>query len=444
MYRGPRLGWKTCQTRGIASVAGTPGTIWNVSRGQGMTELDLTYVRAQFPAFEQPGLKDQGFFENAGGSYPCRPVFERLTRFYRERKVQPYAPYGVSELAGAEMDEARARLAAILGVETDEVSFGPSTSQNTYVLAQAFRGWLPRGAAIVVTDQDHEANSGVWRRLADEGVEVREWKIDRDTGHLDPAALGHLLGDGRVRLVCFPHCSNVVAEINPVAEIVRMAHDAGAVTCVDGVSYAPHGLPDVGALGADIYLFSAYKTYGPHQGILVIRRALGEALPNQGHHFNGGTLYKRFTPAGPDHAQVAASAGIADYLEGLADHHGGAGLSARDKGSLAHDLMRGHEVRLLQPLLDYLAARNDVRLLGPRRAEGRAPTVAVACDRPGEALAAALAPHGIMAGGGDFYAVRPLAAMGVDPGHGVLRMSFVHYTSPAEVERLVAALDRVL
>ncbi len=409
-----------------------------------MSKLDIDWVRGQFPAFEQPGLQGQAFFENAGGSYPCRPVFERLTRFYRERKVQPYAPYAVSGLAGAEMDEARARLAAILGVATDELSFGPSTSANTYVLAQAFRGWLPKGAAIVVTDQDHEAISGAWRRLAAEGIELREWKIDRDTGHLDPAALSALLEDGKVKLVCFPHCSNVVAEINPVAEVVALAHAAGAVTCVDGVSYAPHGLPDVGALGADIYLFSAYKTYGPHQGIMVIRRALGEALPNQGHYFNGDTLYKRFTPAGPDHAQVAASAGMADYLDALAAHHGGAGLAAGERGALAHDLMRSHEVALLQPLLDYLAARNDLRLLGPRRAEGRAPTVAVACDRPGEALAAELAPLGIMAGGGDFYGVRPLQAMGIDPAHGVLRMSFVHYTSAEEVTKLIRALDEVL
>lgn len=409
-----------------------------------MTNLDLTFTRSQFPAFAQPSLQGQAFFENAGGSYPCQQVIDRLTRFYRERKVQPYAPYAASELAGAEMDEARDRLAAIMGVETDEVSFGPSTSANTYVLAQAFRKWLPKGAAIVVTDQDHEANTGVWRRLAEEGVEVRVWGIDRDTGHLDRNALPPLLADGKVKLVCFPHCSNVVAEINPVAEIVGIVHAAGAVTCVDGVSYAPHGVPDVGALGTDIYLFSAYKTYGPHQGIMVIRRALGEALPNQGHSFNGGTLYKRFTPAGPDHAQIAASAGMADYIDAQATHHGGAALSPRAQGALVHGLMRAHEVRLLQPLLDYLAARNDVRLLGPRRAEDRAPTVAVACDRPGEDVARALAPHGIMAGGGDFYAVRPLAAMGVDPGRGVLRMSFVHYTSADEVDRLIRALDQVL
>ncbi|GHE00781.1 NifS [Defluviimonas sp. 20V17] len=407
-------------------------------------KLDIEYVRSLFPAFSEPALQGQAFFENAGGSYTCAPVLNRLFRFYTERKVQPYAPFAASQLAGAEMDEARARLAALMGVETDELSFGPSTTQNTYVLAQAFRRWMPEGGAIVVTDQDHEANSGPWRRLAEDGIEIREWKIDPQTGHLDPDALVPLLADGRVRLVCFPHCSNVVAEINPVAEIVQTIHAAGAYACVDGVSYAPHGLPDVGALGADIYLFSAYKTYGPHQGIMVIRRDLGRALPNQGHYFNGDALYKRFTPAGPDHAQVAASAGIADYIDGLAAHHGGADAPPRARAVLAHDLMRGHEVALLQPLLDYLAARNDIRLLGPRDAARRAPTVAVACARPAEGVAADLAPHGIMAGGGDFYAVRPLAALGIDPVHGVLRMSFVHYTSTEEVSRLIAALDKVL
>ncbi len=253
-------------------------------------------------------------FENAGGSYTCAPVIDRLTRFYRERKVQPYAPYEASRLGGAEMDEARARMAAILGVETEELSFGPSTTQNIYVLAQAFRQWMKPGDAIIVTNQDHEANTGPWRRLAEEGIEVREWQIDSETGHLDPEALGALL-DERVRLVCFPHCSNVIGEINPVMEITALAHAAGAFTCVDGVSYAPHGFPDVGALGADIYLFSSYKTYGPHQGLMVIRNSLGRMLPNQGHYFNADTLYKRFTPAGPDHAQVAACAGMADYVD---------------------------------------------------------------------------------------------------------------------------------
>jgi selenocysteine lyase/cysteine desulfurase len=404
--------------------------------------LDLDFVRAQFPAFNEAALQGQAFFENAGGSYTCAPVIERLMRYYTQRKVQPYGPYDASRLAGEEMDEARVRLAGIMGVETDEVSFGPSTTQNTYVLSQAFAGFLQKDEAIVVTNQDHEANSGPWRRLAERGIEVREWKINAETGHLDPEDLDDLL-DEKVRLVCFPHCSNVVGEINPVTEITARAHAAGAFVCVDGVSYAPHGLANVGELGPDIYLFSAYKTYGPHQGIMVMRRALGEALPNQGHYFNEGSLYKRFTPAGPDHAQIAASAGMADYIDSLAAHHGINGDGAA-RGAGVHYLMRAHEEALLQPLLDYVTAKNSVRLIGPSDAATRAPTVALASQSNAEDLAARLAEHGVMAGGGDFYAIRALEGMGVDMDKGVLRLSFTHYTSKGEMDQLLNALDEVL
>ncbi|MBM1632180.1 aminotransferase class V-fold PLP-dependent enzyme [Sulfitobacter mediterraneus] len=405
--------------------------------------LDTAWVRAQFPAFAEPSLQGQAFFENAGGSYTCKPVIDRLTRFYTQRKVQPYAPYEASQLGGQEMDEARRRMAAILGVETDELSFGPSTTQNTYVLAQAFGQLLEPGEAIIVTNQDHEANTGPWRRLADRGIEVREWCVDPDTGALNTDDLENLL-DEDVRLVCFPHCSNVVGQINPVVEITALAHAAGAFVCVDGVSYAPHGFADVGNMGPDIYLFSAYKTFGPHQGLMVIRRALGNLLPNQAHVFNGETLYKRLTPAGPDHAQVAASAGMADYVDAFYAHHIGGDADAAGRGAAVHDMMRDHETALLQPLLDAVKDRNSVRLIGPAEAVGRAPTVAMALNRPGLEAATELAKHGIMAGGGDFYAGRALKAMGVDEDKGVLRLSFTHYTTKAEVDQLLNALDDVL
>ena len=406
-------------------------------------KLDIDFVRQHFPAFDEPSLQGQAFFENAGGSYTCKPVIDRLTRFYTQRKVQPYAPYAASQLGGEEMDEARTRMAAILGVASDELSFGPSTTQNTYVLAQAFGQMMKPGEAIIVTNQDHEANTGPWRRLADRGIEVREWRVDPATGHLDIETLEDLL-DEKVRLVCFPHCSNVIGEINPVVEITALAHAAGAFVCVDGVSYAPHGFPDVGALGPDIYLFSAYKTYGPHQGLMVMRRALAELLPNQGHYFNGDSPYKRFTPAGPDHAQIAACAGMADYVDALYDHHVGGKADPAARGAAVHDLMRAHEVALLQPILDALSHRNAVRLLGPTQASERAPTVALGLGRAALPVAAELARHGIMAGGGDFYAVRALTGMGMDPEQGVLRLSFTHYTSQSEIEQLLGALDAVL
>lgn len=413
-------------------------------RQVGLMQLDIDFVRQQFPAFSQSNLQDQAFFENAGGSYACQQVIDRLHRFYVERKVQPYSSYDASRLGGDEMDEAQVRLAGILGVATDEVSFGPSTTQNTYVLANAFADWLLDGDAIIVTNQDHEANTGPWRRLADRGIKVLEWQLNKDTGHLDINDLQKLLENG-VKLVCFPHCSNVVGEINKVSKIVNLIHSFGAFACVDGVSYAPHGLPNVGKIGADIYMFSSYKTYGPHQGIMVVKRALGEKLPNQGHYFNAKYLAKRFTPAGPDHAQIAACAGIADYIDALHKHHGGpSSASPTERGEFVHDLMRAHETEIMPPLLEWVTSKNSVRLLGPVEAELRAPTVALDIKQSPKEVAEKLARKGIMAGSGDFYAVRALEAHGIDTSKGVLRLSYVHYTNREEIEKLVDALDTVI
>ena len=410
------------------------------------TTLDVEFVRSQFPAFAETSLQGQAFFENAGGSYTCRQVIDRLHRFYTERKVQPYGNYPASQAGGAEMDEARTRLAALMNVETDELSFGPSTSQNTYVLAQAFAETLAAGDVVIVTDQDHEANSGAWRRLEARGMEIREWQVDPESGQLELDRLAEIL-DERVKLVCFPHCSNIVGQENPVAEVAAMAHAVGAVTCCDGVSYAPHGLPDVGALGTDIYMFSSYKTYGPHQGIMVVRRALADRLANQAHFFNADVRYKRFTPAGPDHAQVAACAGMADYIDALYAHHHDGEAAPAQRARVVAALQRGHEDRTLAPLLDFLGNRNDVRILGSARidgATGRVPTVALHTARPAEGVADTLAAHGVMAGAGDFYAVRTIGAMGCDAKAGVLRLSFVHYTTDDEVTQLMKGLDACL
>jgi cysteine desulfurase family protein (TIGR01976 family) len=405
--------------------------------------LDLDFVRAQFPAFAEPTLAGRAFFENAGGSYACRQVIERLTEYYRRLKVQPYYPYGASEEAGQWMDAAHQRLAEYLNVGADEVHFGPSTSQNSYVLAQALRRLIKPGDEIVVTNQDHEANSGVWRRLAAAaGATLREWRVDPGSGALDPAALDGLLSE-RTRLLTVPQCSNIVGQFNPVAQIAAKARAAGATVVVDSVAYAPHGLPDVAASGADILLFSLYKTYGPHQGAMVLRKALFERLGNEAHYFNEAYPRKRLVPAGPDHAQVAAARGVAEYFDVLDAHHGGGDAAGRPQR--VRQLLREAEQPLLARLLDYLASRRDLRLIGPAVAAQRAATVSFAPLRrePAE-LVPELARHGIMAAAGHFYAVRLLEALGIAPQRGVLRLSFVHYTTAEEVERLIAALDRVL
>ena len=283
--------------------------------------LDLDFVRSQFPAFREPSLAGFAHFENAGGSYAAGQTIAWLERYYRQTRVQPYYAFPASARAGEQMDAAKTRLAAWLNAGADELHFGPSTSQNTFVLAQALRRHLKPGDEVIVTNQDHEANVGAYARLADDGIVVREWKVNPATAELERRDLEALLGP-RTKLVAFTHCSNVVGSINPVREFADLAHRAGAWAFVDGVAFSPHGLPDVRELGVDAYYFSLYKVYGPHLGALFLRREVNEALPNQGHFFNDGLPEKRFTPAGPDHAQIAAVNGVADYLDAVADHHG--------------------------------------------------------------------------------------------------------------------------
>jgi len=410
-----------------------------------MIQLDIDFVRSQFPAFSEPSLKGFPHFENAGGSYACGQMIELLQCYYRETKVQPYYGFEPSNSAGQQMDRARQRMAGWLNMATDEVHFGPSTSQNSYVIAQALRQHLKPGDEIIVTNQDHEANVGVWRRLEADGMVIREWQVNPKSAELEAKGLDNLLNQ-RTRMVAFTHCSNIVGSMHPVREWTDKIHAAGAVAIVDGVSYAGHGLPDVNALGADIYLFSLYKVYGPHIGVMVMRKAVNEQLPNQGHFFNIDHPTDRFTPAGPDHAQIASINGVIDYFEAIYAHHfGETGVAVTQKAAAVTALFQQAEHTNLQPLLDFLTQKKAVHLIGKKQVENRAPTVSfIVEDRDPADIAAVLARHKIGIGNGNCYAYRLMEALGIKPEHGVARTSFVHYTSKDEVSRLVGTLDKVL
>ena len=409
-----------------------------------MTDLDLDFIRSQFPAFSEPSLDGFALFENAGGSYACRQTIEHLERYYRQTKVQPYYDFAPSRTAGEQMDAAKRRTAAWLNVAEDELHFGPSTSSNTFVIAQALRQHLQAGDEVIVTNQDHEANIGAWRRLEGAGIVVREWQVDADTAELQPDALQALLSE-RTRMVAFTHCSNLVGSVNPVRELTDMIHEAGAWAFVDGVSFCPHGMPDLRELGADIYFFSLYKVYGPHLGAMYMSRELNAELPQQGHFFNADLPAARFVPAGPDHAQIAAVNGVMDYMDAVHARHFHGDATPAERGRAVHSLFHDQEARLLQPLLDFMAGHPKIRLIGRKHSAGRAPTVAFAAagHQAGD-LAARLGEMKLGVGAGHFYAHRLVEALGFDTGEGVLRASFVHYTSPAEVTRLIEGLDSLL
>jgi len=406
------------------------------------TRLDVDFCRSFFP----PLSSGEVYFENAGGSYAPRQVIDTLDAYMRECQCQPGWQFASSRSARERLDRAQALMAEAINADCDEIVIGPSTTLNVYVLAHALEPLLAPGSEIVVTNQDHEANGGAWRRLADSGVEVREWRIDARSGDLDLEQLDDLLCE-RTRLVCFPHVSNIVGSVNDVRAITAKAHAVGAMVCVDGVATVAHQLPDVKALDADFYLFSVYKMYGPHLGVMYAKREHIEAASNQNHFFHEGNIPEKLHPGGLSYESAASMAGIIDYLETLYAHQFGAeDNDLRMRLHKVYELFQKHEASLMARVLDYLSGRPDIRLIGRDSSEPsmRAATfsVTVAGRDPAD-VASRLAEQGVCVGHGHFYGYRCVDALGIDPAQGVLRFSMVHYNTLDEVEKLVVALDAI-
>jgi cysteine desulfurase family protein (TIGR01976 family) len=410
-------------------------------------QLDINFVRQQFNQLEDE--PDFVFASNAGGSYVCNQVNELLEHYNRHTRVQPYSRFSSSTEAGEAMDRAKQCWAAALNIDLSELTIGPSTSMNTYVMAQAIGDQWQTGDEIVITNQDHEANSGAWRRKASEkGVAIRQWEVDTQTGLLHPDTLLPLLNN-KTRWVFFSHCSNIVGTANPVASLTKMIkqHSAARVF-VDAVAYAPHHISDMKALGVDGYVFSLYKVFGPHLGLMYINRDIHKELKSQAHYFLSGEASKDFNPAGPQHAQVAASAGVIDYFDLLHKHH----FDIHDadpvhKLAAIHDLILQYENSLAAPILDFLDTHPEIRLIGKTDVSDndRAPTIAFKpLQQSSQSLTNQLQNAGIGTENGNFYAHRLVGDLGIDTEDGVVRLSLLHYNTQEDVDKILRELDRAL
>ncbi len=406
--------------------------------------LDIDFVRRSFPALDDRWA----LFDNAGGSVMARPVIRRARATMERYQVQLGASYPLSVEAGERVAAGHRAVAELLGAGPDEVVIGPSSTVNAMLLAQALRPLWRDGDEVVVTNLDHETNVGPWRRLESTGIVVREWRMNPETAELELAGLEPLLND-RTRLVCLTHCSNIAGRIHDVAAITRRVHDAGARVCVDGVACAPHRRVDVAALGVDFYLLSLYKTYGPHLGVLYGRRRhLLEARGTSHFFIAEDDVPYKLQPGGPNHELAAALPGLLEYFDGLDRHHFG----NRDADRAARlervfDLVAEHEERLVAPLLDFLAGRSGVRIVGPRTADrrSRVPLVSFVVEgRDASKIPPLLDRRRLAVRWGHFYAYRAIRDLGLLDRGGVVRVSMAHYNTAAEVERLIAALDEVL
>ena len=408
--------------------------------------LDVDYVKAQFPAFSDPKSSKWSFFENAGGSYVPTNVIEHLSHFMTSTKVQPYAEFDTSAIAGDNMDQATKLFAEMINAKTDEIIIGGSTTMNMYVLSNAMRSLLKPGDEVIVTNQDHEANVGAWRRLAEHGMIIKEWQINPETAELNIDDLKALLSE-KTRIVAVTHCSNIVGSINDLKSIAKLVHEYDAYIVGDGVSYAPHGFPDVKDLDVDFYAFSLYKTFGPHLGLLYGKKDILNKLPNQNHEFLEGDVPYTLNPGGPNHEELSCLIGVYEYFNNLYEHHfPGQDASTRGKIEAVNELIAKHEMEIANPLLDYINTRDDINLIGKTKISNkdRAPTIAFTMNnKSSKELSSDLVKQGIATRNDNFYAWRCLKALGIDTDDGVVRTSMVHYNTHEDVKKLIEALKDI-
>lgn len=398
-------------------------------------EPHLGFIRSQFPALDSPWA----FFDNAGGSQVLRGVAERVSAYLLSTSVQLGASYAVSQEASARVEagvQAAARF--IHAADPREVVLGGSSTQLVANLASAMGECLKPGDEIIVTDTDHEANVGAWTRLESRGIHTRIWKVNPQTLHLDLEALDALMTE-RTRLVCFTHVSNVLGTINPVAEITRFVHERGAQVFVDGVAYAPHRRIDVQAWDVDYYLFSWYKVYGPHISLLFGKLGHLLALPSINHFFvSPDAAAYRLQPGNLNYELTYSLTGVSEYMAALQTRLGVDGLGG------VFNAFAAHEAALAGRLLEYLATRPRVRVIGHPSADPtvRVDTISFVVDGVASSeIPKFLDGQHVAVRYGHFYAYRLIQTLGLDQTEGVVRVSMAHYNTLEEVDRLIAGLD---
>lgn len=414
------------------------------------SNLDLSSIRSHFPSLEQPYI----FFDNPGGTQIARESLDRITRYLFECNANHGGAFHTGQASDLLIEEARCAAADFLNAPTpDEIVFGANMTTLTFALSRALALTLQPGDKLVVTRLDHDANISPWLRTAEEcGCEVLWVDFNIEDCTLDMTSLRAALAQ-KPRLVAVGYASNAVGTINPVADIVELAHQAGALVFIDAVQYAPHALIDVQALDCDFLACSAYKFFGPHVGLLYGRYDLLDSL----------RAYKvRPAPAEPpgkfetgtqNHEGIAGVLGALEYLEWVgqtygdhADHPETSGRRyALEQGMRA---IQSHEVQLSQALIEGLQSVPGTRIYGitdPRALKTRVPTVSFTLEGwSPRAVAEHLGRAGINVWDGNYYALAVTQRLGLEGSGGMVRVGATHYNTLEEIEEFRQVLREMI
>lgn len=416
--------------------------------------LDLAAIRVQFPALAQTvNGHPAAFLDGPGGTQVPQRVIDAISDYLRYDNANTGGAYATSRHTDVMIAAARAAMADFLYCGADEIVYGLNMTSLTFMMSRAIGRELRPGDEILVTRLDHDANVSPWLAVAeDRGATVRWAEIHDEDCTLDMDDLASKI-NSKTKLVAVGYASNAVGTINPVKEIVQLAHKAGALAYIDAVHYAPHGLIDVAALDCDFLVCSTYKFFGPHMGVLFGKREhlqrlrpykvrpLTEAIPFR---WEWGTL---------NHECIAGIGACIDYIADIgrrtrpADSSPGVG-ERRAAIEAAYEAIHEHESALLKRALTGLQKITGAKIYGiadPARTNERCGTIAVRIDghTPLE-LATKLGERGIFTWDGNYYALNLTEHLDVEKSGGFLRIGLVHYNTAEEVDRLLAALNQIV
>src|SRR5262245_52461341 len=394
-------------------------------------------IRAHFPALERHhGGYPVAYFDGPGGTQVPRQVADAMSDYLLHHNANTHWVYPTSQETDELIAEARSAVADFLNGAADEVAFGANMTTLTFHLARGLgRQWSP-GDEVIVTELDHHANVAPWRRLEQErGITIRTVPLRTETGQLDWPALERAIGP-RTRLVAIGGASNALGTVNDLAAAAALARNAGALTFVDAVHYAPHVLPDVGSLRADFMVWSAYKMYGPHVGVLWGRRELLEGVDIPKLDPAPLAAPEKLETGTQSHEAITGLKAAIDFLAGLAPAVG----SRRERLEATFAALHRRGEGLLRRMWEGLGDVPGVLRFGPAPGLPRTPTVSFVLDgRPSEQVARACAARGVFVSNGDFYATTVVERLGY-AADGLVRAGCACYTTAEEVDRLIGCL----
>ncbi len=415
--------------------------------------LNITEIRAQFPALARPAI----FFDGPGGTQICQQSLDRMVNYLLESNANHEGAFATSQKSDEVLDAAHQAMADFYNAASpEEIIFGNNMTTLTLHLSRSISRMWDAGDEIVVTRLDHDANVTPWLLAAeDRGAKVNWVDFDVEDGTLMLDSLTQAL-ERKPKFLAVGYASNSLGTINPIKKIIKMAHDVGTMVYVDAVQYTPHGVIDVQKINADFLVSSPYKYFGPHAGVLYGKKALLEELKAYKVRPASNALPSKYETGTQNHEGIAGVLGAVEYFEWVGEKFGGEyaesfvedGYSGRvltlKKGMAA---IHAYEQELNQGLLSTLGFVPGLTLYGPsdpRKTDERVATFSFRLDglHP-RTVAEKLGERGIYVWDGNYYAINVTERLGLEESGGMVRVGATHYNTIEEVRKLGEALTEI-